>query len=41
MSRSQWRSVLIVALRLVIILLFVPAMVRSRDKGNKRVRGHG
>ena len=34
MSRSQWRSVLIVALRLVITLLFVPAiLVKLRNPG--------
>ena len=34
MSRSQWRSALIVALRLVITLLFVPAiLVKLRDPG--------
>jgi uncharacterized membrane protein YphA (DoxX/SURF4 family) len=34
MSRSQWRSVLIVALRLVITLLFVPAiLVKIRNPG--------
>jgi uncharacterized membrane protein YphA (DoxX/SURF4 family) len=34
MSRSQWRSVLIVALRLVITLLFVPAiLVKLRSPG--------
>jgi len=34
MSRSQWRSVLIVALRLVIAVLFVPAiLVKLRNPG--------
>jgi len=34
MSRSQWRSALIVALRLVITLLFVPAiLVKLRNPG--------
>ncbi len=34
MSRSQWRSALIVALRLVITLLFVPAiLVKLRSPG--------
>jgi uncharacterized membrane protein YphA (DoxX/SURF4 family) len=34
MSRSQWRSVLIVALRLLITLLFVPAiLVKLRNPG--------
>ena len=34
MGRSQWRSVLIVALRLVITLLFVPAiLVKLRNPG--------
>ena len=34
MSRSRWRSVLIVALRLVITLLFVPAiLVKLRNPG--------
>jgi uncharacterized membrane protein YphA (DoxX/SURF4 family) len=34
MSRSQWRSVLIVALRLVVTLLFVPAiLVKLRNPG--------
>ena len=34
MSRSQWRSVFIVALRLVITLLFVPAiLVKLRNPG--------
>jgi hypothetical protein len=31
MSRSQWRSVFIVALRLVITLLFVPAIPSSSE----------
>jgi uncharacterized membrane protein YphA (DoxX/SURF4 family) len=34
MSRGQWRSVLIVTLRLVITLLFVPAiLVKLRNPG--------
>jgi len=34
MSRSQWRSALVVALRLVITLLFIPAiLVKLRNPG--------
>jgi hypothetical protein len=40
MSRIQWRSVVIVAIRLVITLLFVPAiLVKLRNPGTWLIHG--